>query len=51
MVAIDVDWCSLVNLSGHQNDPVLESHRQMDLIVIEDFENAFSDNVIFWVKI
>lgn len=51
MVAIDVDRCSLVDLSRHQDDSVFKPHRQADFIIIEDLEYALGDDVILWVEI
>jgi hypothetical protein len=46
VVAIDVDGGALVDLASHENNAVLEPHGEVDIVIVEDLENALGYDVV-----
>ena len=51
VVAVDVDGLVWVDGAGHEDDAVLEGHREGDVVVVIDVEYAFEEGVVGGVKI
>lgn len=51
VVAVDVDGCALVDLSGHEYDSILEAHGEADIVIIEDLQYTLGDDIVLRIEI
>ena len=46
MVAVNVDRLLSIDWSGHENQPIFKCHRETDIVVIVEIEDAFEEYVM-----
>lgn len=51
VVAVNVEGLPLVDGPGHEDEPILKCHGEIDLVLVVDGEDALQDCVVMGVQI